>query len=535
MTAQPVENPGENEDPGTSRTADSPEAPGTADSPPDTAPDPDETTAPADTAEEPGEVDVVQPADAVDPEDIGKVVALRTPKGSLTLDPFQTEPTAAQAAALVAIGIDTKGDPGVIPHIAPFIHMCQVRDLDPYMREAYLIGRGKGEKRKWTMQVAIDGYRKMAEDTGKFRRVKKRLWTGRDDDPTCWRDVEDEDGDVIRQRVWYDQWPESKGYPGAAKVVIEHYDQYGRLTTTSAIADWNFYAPYNDVWENTQGGRRPKKDADGKVVQELSDMWRKGFQHMLSKCAEALALRSAFPRQMSGTYVHEEMHRADQMERNRIAAESRRALVAAHEASKPVKPIPAQRQPAEPAPAPEQASPEAPSGPMPLGETAREVVDALTAQGKPPEAAESPVQPTDDRSPEVRAALLRKELDFIGSVLVPDRDEPGRFLATRAMKGLKKDLDAFTDAELLTIVTPLRTPAAARLEKDGRGGDATAYRDVAPDEVIDVGDLFADDPASDPRLDADPTKRHEYVKDGDTCAVCGRFEDELPHPPKADG
>jgi phage recombination protein Bet len=373
------------------------------------------------------------------PETATNVIALpeRESGGYLTLRPGQTEFDAHQKAALTAIGIDLVKDPGIVPHARAFLHLCQSQGLDPFKREAYLIGRGTGEYRKWTMQTGIDGYRKMAARTGRFIRVLDTLWTGPDDDDRSYR----MDSEGVMRRVWYDQWPASRGYPGAAKVVVQHYDNAGNVVTTSAVADWGMYAPFSPKYEGYGKSRTKVRGPDGKDVMVLNDMWEKGYAHMLSKCAEALAYRKAFPSDMGGFVTHEEMHRADQIERDRLAqvqAANRRA------AFEKATQAPAGAVSAASMPVPDDAvEPDAPAGaeptgPMLVGDVAEAVVDGLTVE---PESAQT-TAPSD--APDVVAApdvpslsederyvMAREELDYQASVLgKPD----GEALAARQVK-----------------------------------------------------------------------------------------------------
>jgi hypothetical protein len=490
------------------------------------------------------EPEVVQPADVVDEETVGKVVAIQTKRGSLTLRPDQSELDPNQHAALVAIGIDFKTDPGIIPHARAFIHMCQIRQLDPWAREAYLIGRGQGDKRKYTMQTGIDGYRKMSGATKRFIRVKKTLWTGQDDDDRSFVRVTDEDGDVVMQRVWFDQWPASRGYPGAAKVVIEHYDERGDITTTAAVADWAMYAPFTDEWEwhpSQRGKKVYKTNPDGSRVQKLNDMWAKGYAHMLAKCAEALAHRKAFPAATSGFYVAEEMHRADQIEDDRMARERAQRRRTAME-----------RQRMQSAPAVEQGSaPEpagaAPSEPVPVADVVAEVVEQTRADAphEPQDAPESaqdsapstapadaPDAPGERAAvaPEERAGLLRAELAWQADTLGHSVTK----LAQRQVRALRRNVEDFTAEELLTLVAGLRPVVVARLGHADREA-ANRYAAVTRDEAVRLDDILGVAegeimPEDDPRLDADPESEHEPVMVDGACEVCGRFEDEAPHP-----
>jgi hypothetical protein len=121
-----------------------------------------------------------------------------------------------------------------------------------------------------SVQVTIDGFRSIAERTGQYI-GSDALWCGPDG-------------------VWKDVWLE-KGPPAAAKVVVKRLVQ-GQIATSSAVAIYNEYKA---------------TDKDGNITK----FWRDMAALMIAKVAEALALRKAFPLDLSGLYTVEEMQQAE--------------------------------------------------------------------------------------------------------------------------------------------------------------------------------------------------------------------------------
>lgn len=504
---------------------------------------------PDDVVEPDAEAEVVQPAEIEAPT--GEVM-LRGERGVLALRPDQTVLTPAQQAALVAIGIDTVEDKGVIPHVRPFIHMCQVRGLDPWAKEAYLIGRGKNDKRKWTMQTGIDGYRKMAMSTGRFIRVKKVLFTGQDDDDSTWRAVVDDDGDITMKRVWYDQWPTSRKYPGAAKVVIEHYDIAGNVTTTDAIADWAMYAPFNPKWEWRNGQSKKVLDDRGQEILVLNDMWEKGYAHMLSKCAEALAYRKAFPATMSGFYVTEEMARLNTADGDapEIVQAQRSKRQQAYADAQQRDQIPAG--PADPAASwsadgdkiASRATDRARAGePVSTGEAVPDAVAAMRrtqdmlaeqrAQKAPEQAPERAQDDPGVRAESVpvraqvsdnqRAQWYRAELEFISSEVLM---QPVARLVARVEKRAQRPYVEFTADHLREAVVMLRAAVASRM-RTNNDPRALSYA-AMEDGVAAPLDVLLGTAGSEPR---DPAVPHAFEDQGGGAGLCWceRFSDEMVH------
>jgi len=134
---------------------------------------------------------------------------------------------------------------------------CQRTGLDPFSKQIYAIKRGG----KMTIQVSIDGLRSIAERTGELD-GSESFWCG-------------EDGE------WQDVWLSSKA-PAAAKTIIHRRGASHPFVGVARFADYNA----------GQG------------------LWSKMPATMIAKCSEALALRKAFPADLSGVYSGEEMDQA---------------------------------------------------------------------------------------------------------------------------------------------------------------------------------------------------------------------------------
>jgi phage recombination protein Bet len=139
-----------------------------------------------------------------------------------------------------------------------FAYACQRTGLDPFSKQIYAIRRSG----RMTIQAGIDGLRAIAERTGELDGSHTE-WCG-------------DDGQ------WSDVWISSKP-PAAAKTTIWRKGSSHPFTGVARFADYNA----------GQG------------------LWSKMPAAMIAKCSEALALRKAFPANLSGVYSTDEMEQVE--------------------------------------------------------------------------------------------------------------------------------------------------------------------------------------------------------------------------------
>ena len=185
------------------------------------------------------------------------------------------------------VAADTNND-----EFSLFIHMARHMKLDPLRRQifAFVFSKDDAKKRRMSVVTAIDGFRAIAERTGNYR--------------------PDEDAPIFEQDKTLANATNPLGIVSATVRIWKFsHDEWHRIT---GVAFWDEHAPLKEEWvDDRETGRR--KPSGKKKLDETSQ-WVKMPKLMLSKCAEAMALRKGWPDDFANVYETSEVDRAKVMD-----------------------------------------------------------------------------------------------------------------------------------------------------------------------------------------------------------------------------
>lgn len=168
-----------------------------------------------------------------------------------------------------------------------FMEAARAYSLDPFRKQisALVFNKNKPDKRQMAIIVSRDGYRVIAQRCRNYRPASEPA------------QIEMEDG--LRSPT------NPKGIVKAT-VRLWQQDSRGEWFPVIGEAYWDEFAAVKDEFgENEEGKWKPT----GR--QTLDGNWGRMPIVMITKCAEAQALRAGWPDQFGGIYAEEEMHRAE--------------------------------------------------------------------------------------------------------------------------------------------------------------------------------------------------------------------------------
>ena len=172
----------------------------------------------------------------------------------------QSQPLATYGREQIQLIKDTYAKGASDAELQLFIEIAQRKGLDIFSNQITLVGRwdAKLSKEIRTPMTTIDGYRAMADRTGRY--------------------VPGQDAEL-------------------------KYDSKDRLFSATAFVKKNVGGEWHTISATAFYDEYVQTTKDGNP----NRTWAKMPRLMLAKCAEALALRKAFPAELGGIYTQEEM------------------------------------------------------------------------------------------------------------------------------------------------------------------------------------------------------------------------------------
>lgn len=174
-----------------------------------------------------------------------------------------------------------------------FMHVSAQLGLDPLRKQiyAFVFNKDKPDRRRMSIVVGIDGFRSVAKRSREYRpdsRAPRFTY-----DPALINDAVNPLGLI------------------SCEVSVFQF-AHGDWHEVTAVAYWDEFAPIVEggKWVSGEDGRRSFKKDGTMQLDPNKENWRKMPRVMLAKCAEAQAIRRAWPEDLSAIYADEELDRA---------------------------------------------------------------------------------------------------------------------------------------------------------------------------------------------------------------------------------
>ena len=171
-----------------------------------------------------------------------------------------------------------------------FMSVARMKGLDPFSKQisAIVFNKDKADKRNMSIITTIDGMRAIAARSGRYRPDE--------DEPNFAYEAEAKNAQTNPLGL----------LKATVRIYIADPTLPGGWKPATGVAYWDEFAPIKDewAWDDAANKRKPT----GR--QTLDGNWPKMGRVMLAKCAEAQALRKAFPEDLSGLYEGSELDRA---------------------------------------------------------------------------------------------------------------------------------------------------------------------------------------------------------------------------------
>ncbi|MBX8784732.1 phage recombination protein Bet [Ochrobactrum sp. GRS2] len=176
-----------------------------------------------------------------------------------------------------------------------FMEAARSYGLDPFRKQILPLVFGKNakdqSKRRMSIVVSRDGLRVIAQRCKNYRPASEPAEVSFNDElksPTNPKGIE-----YARTYLW-------------------QQDNRGEWFKVVGEAYWDEFAPLKEEWAYDQSAGKDRPT--GKQTLDTSGSWAKMPVVMITKCAEAQALRAGWPDQFSGIYVEEELDRAKSLD-----------------------------------------------------------------------------------------------------------------------------------------------------------------------------------------------------------------------------